>query len=196
MRLKLGIRRLGKAQRLIKKLHEADVILVSEKGLLHSINRALQGSKWHHVMLYMGQGRTIEATPKKGCHICDLMYDLTEKDYFAYKILRNKRLTNPQRKKVISTALRLFLGKPFSWIQYLRIVFGRVLHWNGEGNKSLVCMPGHKCNAHSVACSNMVAMAFYEAGFPVSDRHMPEYVVPKDYEGSRLLSKVSEGTIS
>jgi hypothetical protein len=41
----------------------------------------------------------------------------------------------------------------------------------------------------------MVAMAYYEAGFPISDRYMPEYVVPKDYETSKTLTVVSEGRI-
>lgn len=190
------MRKLIDAQRLIKRLQEADVILVSEKGLLHDINRMLQRSKWHHVMLYIGQGRTIEATPKKGAHICDLMYDLTEKEYFAYKILRNKRLIRAQRKKIVNESLKLFLGKKFSWSQYAKIVIGRTLHWKKEGNKSLVCKPGHRCITSNVVCSNMVAMAYYETGFPISDKYMPEYVVPKDYEESPALTKILEGKIS
>ncbi|MBI2581478.1 hypothetical protein HYV85_06790 [Candidatus Woesearchaeota archaeon] len=189
------MKRLRDAHNIIKRLREADVILVSEKGLLHDINRMLQRSKWHHVMLYIGNGRTIEATPKKGAHICDLMYDLTEKEYFAYKVLRNKRLTKAQRKKVVGMALKFFLGKKFSWGQYARIVLGRTLHWRKEGNRSLVCKPGHRCSMESVACSNMVAMAYYEAGLPVTERYMPEYVVPKDYETSKALAVVSEGKI-
>ncbi len=195
MQLRPEMKRLRDAHNLIKKLQEADIILVSEKGLLHDINRMLQRSKWHHVMLYIGNGRTIEATPKKGAHICDLMYDLTEKEYFAYKVLRNKKLTKVQRKKVVDMALKFFLGKKFSWGQYARIVLGRTLHWRKEGNRSLVCKPGHRCSMESVACSNMVAMAYYEAGLPVTERYMPEYVVPKDYETSKALSKVAEGKI-
>ena len=38
----------------------------------------------------------------------------------------------------------------------------------------------------------MVAMAYYEAGFPVSERYKPEYVVPKDYEKSTALRAVFE----
>ncbi|MEK6837250.1 MAG: hypothetical protein AABX69_01245 [Nanoarchaeota archaeon] len=195
MRLRPEMKRLRNAHNIIKRLCEADIVLVSERGLLHSVNRALQRSKWHHVMLYIGNGRTIEATPKKGAHICDLMYDLTEKDYFAYKILRNKKLTKAQRRGVVKMALKLFLGKRFSWLQYAKIVIGRTLHWKKDDNKSIVCKPGHKCSTGSVACSNMVAMAYYEAGFPISDRYMPEYVVPKDYETSKALSAVSEGRI-
>ncbi|MBI2550711.1 hypothetical protein HYV83_06070 [Candidatus Woesearchaeota archaeon] len=196
MQLRPEMKRLRDAHSLIKRLREADIILVSEKGLLHDINRMLQRSKWHHVMLYIGNGRTIEATPKKGAHICDLMYDLTEKEYFAYKVLRNKKLTKAQRKKVVNMALKFFLGKKFSWGQYARIVFGRTFHWRKEGNKSLVCKPGHRCSMESVACSNMVAMAYYEAGLPVTERYMPEYVVPKDYEESKALSKLTEGKIT
>ena len=189
------MKKLTDAESLIRKLKDGDIVLVSEKGLLHDINRVLQRSKWHHVMLYIGNGRTIEVTPKKGAHICDLMYDLTEKQYFAYKILRNKKLTHGQIKNVISTALKLFLGKKFSWMQYAKIIVGRTLHWKKEGDKSLICKPGRKCSTDSVACSNMVAMAYYEAGFPISERYMPEYVVPKDYEASNSFSTVFRGEI-
>ncbi len=194
--LKQEMKRLEYAQHIIKKLQEADIVLVSEKGLLHSLNRMLQRSKWHHVMLYIGNGRTIEVTPKKGAHICDLMYDLTEKQYFAYKILRNKELSDRQRKKITGTALKLFLGKKFSWAQYAKIITGRLLElWKEEGNKSLACKPGHRPNVTNVACSNMVAMAYYEAGFPVSEKYMPEYVVPKDYENSKDFSTVFKGEL-
>ena len=56
------------------------------------------------------------------------------------------------------------------------------MNWRMSGNKSLVCKPGHRCNTKKIACSNMVAIAYYEAGFPISERYMPEYIVPKDYE--------------
>ena len=42
---------------------------------------------------------------------------------------------------------------------------------------------------------NMVAMAYYEAGFPISERYMPEYVVPKDYEASNSFSTILKGKI-
>lgn len=183
---------LAEARRLIKKLHTADIVLVSEKGLLHSINRALQRSKWHHVMLYVSSGRTLEATPRNGTHLCDLLHDLTEKPYIAIKVLRNKKLKDSQRKRIVKTALRLFEGKKFSLLQYLKIILGRTLHWRREGSKSLVCKPGHQCNTDSVACSNMVAMAYYEAGFLLSERYMPEYVVPGDYEKAKEFSVVFE----
>ncbi len=196
MLLKPEIKRLGNAQRIIKRLKEADVLLISEKGLLHSLNRMLQRSKWHHVMLYIGNGMTLEVTPKKGAHICDLMYDLTEKQYIAYKILRNNEFSSRQRKRITGMAINLFLGKKFSWSQYAKIIIGRLMElWKEEGNKSIACKPGHRPNVKNVACSNMVAMAYYEAGFPVSEKYMPEYVVPKDYEGSKEFSMAFKGEL-
>ncbi len=183
---------LAEARRLIKRLREADIVLVSEKGVIHSINRVLQRSKWHHVMLYVSSGRTVEATPRNGTHLCDLLHDLTEKPYIAIKVLRNNKLKDSQRKKIINTALRLFEGKKFSWTQYVKIVLGRTMPWKMEGRKSLVCKPGHQCDTDTVACSNMVAMAYYEAGFPLSERYMPEYVVPSDYEKAKEFSVVFE----
>ena len=181
------------AKRLIRKLKEGDVVLVSERGLQHSINRLLQRSQWHHVMLYVGKGYTIEATPRNGAHTCDLFHDLTEKPYTALKVLRNRKLTAKQRKEIAETALKMFSGKRFSWLQYAKIIIGRTLElWGKEGSKSLICKPGHECNTGSVACSNMVAMAYYEAGFQISEKYMPEYVVPKDYEDAKGFYVVFE----
>ncbi|MBI2143059.1 hypothetical protein HYU20_01830 [Candidatus Woesearchaeota archaeon] len=183
----------AEARKLIRKLKEADVVLVSERGLKHSINRLLQRSKWHHVMLYVGKGYTIEVNPRNGAHTCDLFHDLTEKPYIALKVLRNRKLTAKQRKKITETALRMFSGKRFSWMQFAKIIIGRTLElWREEGSKSMVCKPGHKCSTGSVACSNMVAMAYYEAGFPISEKYMPEYVVPKDYEEAKGFKVVAE----
>ena len=183
---------LAEGRRLIKKLQAADIVLVSEKGLVHSINRVLQGSRWHHVMLYVSSGRTIEATPRNGAHLCDLLHDITEKRYIAIKVLRNNKLKSSQRKKVVNTALKLFEGKKFSWKQYFKIILGRTMHWKMEGRKSLVCKPGHRCDTDTVVCSNMVAMAYYEAGFPLSERYMPEYIVPGDYERMKDFKVVFE----
>lgn len=183
----------AEAKKLIGKLKEGDIVLVSEMGLWHAINRLLQRSKWHHVMLYVGKGYTIEATPRNGAHTCDLFHDLTEKPYIALKVLRNRKLTAKQRKEVAETALRMFSGKRFSWLQYAKIITGRTLElWSEEGSKSLVCKPGHKCSTGSVACSNMVAMAYYEAGFPISEKYMPEYIMPKDYEDAKGFAVVFE----
>ncbi len=180
---------LERASMLIGKLKEADVVLVSEKGIRHAVNRVLQRSKWHHVMLYIGQGRTLEVTPRNGAHICDLLHDLTEKHYVAIKALRNSKLTEKNKDEIIRYAIKNFLKKKFSLTQYVRIVLGRRLHWK-DGNRSLVCRPGHKCNIESVVCSNMVAIAYYEAGFPISQKYMPEYVVPKDYEEAKEFKTV------
>lgn len=178
------------ARKLIGSLKPADVVMVSEKGLQHTVNRWLQRSKWHHVMLYIGKGYTMEVNPRNGSHRCDLIHDLTEKPYSAIKVVRNKSLSGQQRMKVVKTAKRLFSGEKFSWLQYAKIILGRTLNWKMNGDRSLVCKPGFKCNTRNVACSNMVAMAYYEAGFPISDRYMPEYVVPKDYEKAKKFTVV------
>ncbi len=174
---------LEEAHKLIKKLKEADIILVNERGVQHTFNRLLQRSKWHHVMLYVGQGRTLEVTPRNGAHLCDFLHDLTEKLYREIKILRMTKLTERQRKIIVKDAVKTFVHKKFSWIQYGKIILGRTLElWGKEGNKSMVCKPGHKCNMSSIACSNMVAIAYFENGFQISEKYRPEYVVPRDYE--------------
>lgn len=178
------------AHRLARKLKKGDIILVSERGLMHLGNKLLQRSRWNHIMLYIGRGFTFEVTPRNGAHICDFIHDLTEKRYAELKVLRKRIFTNSARKKVIRMALKLFKKEKFSPWQYLKIVLGRTLNWGNQGSKSHVCLPNHTCGMGSVVCSNMVALAYYEAGFPISEKYMPEYVVPKDYENAKGFKTV------
>src|SRR3989338_3116225 len=180
----------AKARALIRRLKEADIVLVREKGLKHAINRILQRSRWHHVMIYIGKGHTMEVTPRNGSHMCDLFHDLTEKQYLAIKVLRDKSLTLLQRKGIARTAVRCFNGRKFSWMQYARIVVGRTLSWKRNPTESRTQGQARRYRAGSVACSNMVAMAYYEAGHSIIAEHMPEFVVPKDYEEAKGLKTI------
>ncbi len=171
---------------LAKKLVEGDILLVSERGLKHAINRALGRSRWHHVMLYVGRGRVIEATPKKGCHISKL--DLSKDCYIGYKALRNRRLTMAQRRKLVRTAISSFYGKKFSWMQLgmagLRAVFGCA----GNGRMQ-IARGSHDCNTERIICSNMIAIAYYKLGHPISRKYLPEYVMPRDYDRLEAAGK-------
>lgn len=178
------------AHRLARKLKKADIVMISEKGLIHVGNKLLQRSRWNHIMLYMGGGFTFEVTPRNGAHVCDFIHDLTEKRYAELKVLRKKNFSQANRISVIKLALRLFKNEKFSLWQYIKIFFGRTLHWKKNGNRSHVCIQGHKCGMANVVCSNMVAIAYYEAGFPISERYMPEYVIPRDYEEAKGLKTV------
>ena len=163
---------------IIKKLKEGDIILISEKGLKHSLNRALGRSRWHHIMLYIGQGRVLEATPRKGCHISKL--DLTKECYLGFKALRHAKINDLSRRKIAATAVRIFLGRKFDWWQLIKVFFRRQLVF--MGNNGRACRPGYKCNFGSVICSNLVAMSYHLEGCSIGDKWAPEYVMPRDYD--------------
>lgn len=173
---------------LIKRLRQADVLLVSEKGLKHSLNRALGRSRWHHIMLYIGQDRVLEATPRKGCHIAKL--DLTKECFLGYKALRHAKINDLSRRKIVATAVKIFLGRKFDWQQLIKVYLRRQLSFIGNNGKA--CRPGYKCNVQSVICSNLVAMAYHIMGHSISDKWAPEYVIPRDYDKLRDFEIVFE----
>ncbi len=162
---------------LVKKLLPADILLVSEKGLKHSINRAFGRSRWHHIMLYIGKGRALEVTPRKGCHISNI--DLARECYIEYRILRHKKISGAEKKKIVATAIKLFLGKKFSKRQLAKVFFRRLLEL--KGNRGKASKTGYMPNVNSLICSNLVAITYHMAGCSISDRWAPEYVMPRDY---------------
>lgn len=174
--------------KLAGKLLPADVLLVSEKGLKHLINRTLGRSRWHHIMLYIGKGRVLEATPKKGCHVSKL--DLTKDCYIAYKAIRHRKLSDKARKEVAAKAVRLFLGKKFAWRQLAKVFIRRLLALKGNGDKA--CRPGYRCDTDRIICSNVVAMNYHMAGCVIGGRWAPEYVLPRDYDRMKEFDIIFE----
>lgn len=165
---------------LINKLLPADILLVSEKGLKHSINRALGGSRWHHIMLYLGKGKAMEVTPTKGCHISEL--DLTRDCYIEYKALRHKKISGTKKKKIVATAVKLFLGRKFSWLQLAKVFFRRLLGLKGNGcAASAASKPDYNNGFNRLICSNLAAITYHVADISISKKWAPDYVMPRDY---------------
>ncbi len=177
-------------QELSKNLVEGDIILVSEKGLKHAFNRALGRSRWHHVMLYLGKGRVLEVTPKKGCHISIL--DLTKSCYIRFKAIRNTSLTLKQRKKLAEDAVKLFHGRNFSWRQLTKVFFRRVVDIKSNIRKSVMLGQPSQHHSKKIICSNTIAMLYYKAGCLISERHNPEYIMPRDYDRAKGFEVIFE----
>ncbi len=169
---------MGESNSLVKKLVEGDILVVSEKGIKHAINRFFGRSRWHHVMLYVGKGKVLEVTPRKGCHIAKL--DLTKESYKAYKAMRCRKLAVATRKKIAATAIRLFAGKKFDWLQLFKAFFRRLL--GRKGNKSRVDRHGYENDIKGLICSNLVAITYHTAGHAISSKWAPEYTMPRDYD--------------
>lgn len=156
----------------------ADIAVLCERGLKHTIDRLVQRTKrWHHVLLYLGKGKALEVTPRKGCHISELNFSL--KRCIQFKILRNDKISAVAKKKLTENAIRLFLGKKFSTRQIWRILLFRYLRLR---KKEAMLNKAHRIESQKILCSNMPAMGYYTVGVLLNDTYKPEYLVPKDYE--------------
>ncbi|MBI2141705.1 hypothetical protein HYU16_04765 [Candidatus Woesearchaeota archaeon] len=169
---------MGDLGSLVKKLVEGDILVVSERGLKHAVNRFFGRSKWHHVMLYIGKGKVLEVTPRKGCHISKL--DLARGSYKAYKAVRCRKLAAETRRKIAAAAVKLFLGKKFDWKQLVKVFSRRLLDW--KGNKSRVEKHGYGNDIKGLICSNLVAITYHMTGHAIGSKWAPEYIMPRDYD--------------
>ncbi len=183
-----------KAKGLFKRLKKGDIIFVHEKGIHNFLGKIVQLNRWHHVMLYIGDGKVLEAVPVKGCIITPLKLD---NRYHGVKIMRFNGILGVQRKQLINSAITTFLHKKFSGLQAFRTFFMRKF-----GLVSLLLLPtrfkrgSYVCNPDLVTCSNLIAMSYYKIGVRISDTVLPEYVMPKDYEhalGLETVAEVEEG---
>ena len=176
-----------KANGLLKSLREGDMIFVNEKGLPNFLGRLLQRYEWHHVLLYLGDGKVLEAIPIKGCRVSSLKLDSR---YNGLKILRYKGISPAQRRKLVANAVRTFLNKKFSWLQILKTLLAREF-WLGRLLRlRFASWKNYKCNPNAVMCSNLITMSYYMAGLLIFDAYPPEYVMPKDYENASRLETI------
>lgn len=160
-------------------MQTADIAVLCERGLKHAIDRKiLQHTKrWHHVLLYLGNGKALEVTPWRGCHISEL--NLSRKRCLQFKIIRNEKIAVAIKKKLVQNAVKLFLGKKFSDVQAWRILLFRYLRLR---KKEAMLNIAHKIESQKVTCSNMPAMSYYTIGVLLNETYKPEYLMPKDYE--------------
>lgn len=184
----------GEKNALIKKLAVGDIVAVCERGLTHFLNRIAQRTRrWHHVMLYIGSGKVLEAIPMRGCVISNL--NLTRKRYHSFKVLRNNLLHVCKKKRIVANAIKLFLGKKFSHLQVIKIFLFRMFIFK---NKRNVLPKGqtmaYQCNTDQVVCSNLIAISYYLEGQLISPLYKPEFVVPKDYDHVKEFDVVLEQT--
>ena len=199
MRFRESLKSKGKSLqlKLMRLLKKGDIILVSEKGLINSVSKLVQRSRWHHVMLYVGKGKVLEVTPNRGCDLTIL--DANTVKCRALQILRHKKVSVVQARHLIKTAIRVFKSKSFSRLQVLKIAFLRELNLLRHLLNLIVKrnrMKVSSLNVKEVICSNMVAMSYYLIGYRINESHPPDYVVPRDYANSRELQVVCSVVIA
>ena len=175
-------------RKISKLMQVADIAVLCERGLKHTLDRWVQRTKrWHHVLLYLGNGKALEVTPRKGCYISEL--NLSRKRCLQFKILRNYKIPATARKRVADTAIKLFIGKKFSGSQIQRILLFRKL---GLRRKEATLTGAHKLKINWVICSNVPAMSYYTIGVLLNGTYRPEYLMPKDYENVPGFRTVTE----
>ena len=159
-------------------MQTADIAVLCERGLKHTLDRWVQRTeRWHHVLLYLGNGKALEVTPRKGCHVSDL--NLSRERCIQFKIIRTDKISAAAKKMLTENAIRLFLGRKFSTQQVWRIVLFRYLRLR---EKEAIIYRTHKIESKEVLCSNMPAMGYYTIGVLLNETYNPEYLTPKDYE--------------
>lgn len=177
-------------EKLASKLEVGDVLLLSERGIIHSLHRIIQRTrKWHHVLLYVGNGKTLEVTPRKGGHISEL--NITPVRCKKFAVLRSKKLSKGQRRKLVRDAIRIFNGKKFSQLQPLKMLLFRNLFPKTSTNPCLLTK-GYACTSSVTTCSTAVSIIYYAYGQLVSPLYKPEYVMPRDYDSPKDFYTVME----
>ncbi len=177
-------------KKLVSKLEVGDVLVLSERGVIHSLHRLIQRTrKWHHLLLYLGNGKTLEVTPRKGGHISEL--NITQVRCKKFAVLRSKNLTHSQKKELVQKAIRMFNGKKFSQLQYLKMLFFRGLFPKIRINPCLLTT-GYACRSPVITCSTAVSIIYYAYGQLVSPLYKPEYIMPRDYEEAKDFYCVME----
>lgn len=176
---------------LASKLEVGDVLVLCERGIINSIHRLIQRTKkWHHVLLYVGNGKTLEVTPMKGCHISE--FNVTSRRCKKFAVLRSKKLTQSQKKGLVKKAIRVFNGKKFSQLQPLKmLIFRHLFNFKISLNPSLLTR-SYQCNAHNITCSTAVSIVYYFHRQLVSAVYKPEYVMPRDYDSPKDFYTVME----
>lgn len=171
------------------RLEEGDVICINERGLRNSLMRTVQGYKWHHMMLYLGNGKVLEAIPLKGCIILKLNID---KRYNGVKILRAARVPIKKRKLVALKAVEYFCGRKFSFIQLMKAFLTRKLRFQLFLGQKPNNWKETLLSPDKAMCSNIISMSYATIGLFVRRDHLPELIIPEDFENSSSFKVIAK----
>lgn len=151
-----------------------DYFTVSTNGPIGFFIQLGTESKDNHSGIYLGNGKIIEATPRRGVIISDIS---------IYKDLvwnRHEGLTDEQRAGIVEEALK-FLGAPYSFLAF-GVIALRIL-----GVKFLPAyIENILKNAKGVICSELVTTS-YRKGANISLSDKPDYFVTPSDLTYRLL---------
>jgi len=167
----------------LSKLQQGDIILASPATLkLSAVNlmyRFLLKARYVHSMLYLGGGKIIHTTAKKGVQIADVPKKVFRKAH--YNVFRLKDIDKEQRKRVTAEALKL-RGHLLDPVGMITNVPARLFGLR---------KPLLKLEQNRLWCAKLIYRAYSAAGIelvPLADR---EVVTSEDISGSPLLYSIS-----
>ena len=169
-------------QAFVAKLRKADVILASPRTLqLSAVNmmyRFFLHAKYVHSMLYLGDGKIIHTTSKKGVQIASLPRKIYKKGH--YKVVRDKDLTSEQRDKVVEQALKM-QGQQIDPAGLITNIPARILGFK----KPLISLEQNR-----LWCAKLIYKAYSAAGIELVGPDHSGNVTTEDLNSSRMLKSI------
>jgi len=182
--VELFLRVSGELQRraVVARLQLGDIILACPRTRRLSpaalAYRLLLGARFVHSMLYIGQGRILHTTSKRGVVVSGVPRRIYRRDRYA--IYRMPGLSEEDRRAIVARALE-WKGKKLDLAGLLTNVPGRML---GLKRALWVQEEGR------VWCSKLIARAYLEAGFPILPQEELNRVTSEDLAKSDKLVRV------
>ena len=118
-------------------------------------------TKYNHAFIYVGDGKIIEATPRKGV----ILSPVSKYTNIAWN--QHEEKTVAQRDGLVKEALK-HLGNKYSFLDYFAIIL-RMARFNAPD-----WLITKLDSSPDVICSQLVAAVYRSCGFTV-DGEMPEY---------------------
>ena len=171
-----------KRRAFVSKLKKGDIILASPRTLqLSAVNmlyRFFLHAKYVHSMLYLGDGKIIHTTSKKGVQVANLPRKINKKGH--YKVVRAQDLTSEQRDSVVENALKM-QGQQIDPAGLITNIPARMLGFR----KPLIRMEQNR-----LWCAKLIYKAFSAAGIELVDENHAGSITTEDLNASGLLKGI------
>jgi hypothetical protein len=171
-----------KRRAFVAKLKEGDVILASPRTLqLSAVNmmyRFFLRAKYVHSMLYLGDGKIIHTTSKKGVQIAKLPRKINKKGH--YKVVRDKNITSEQRDAVVEEALKM-QGQQIDPVGLITNIPARMLGFR----KPLI-----RLEQNRLWCAKLIYKAYSAVGIELVGPDNAGNITTEDLNNSTLLRRI------
>jgi len=172
-----------KRRAFLAKLRQGDIILASPRTLkLSPVNlmyRLLLRARYVHSMLYLGDGKIIHTTTKRGVLISHVPRKIFKKAH--YNVFRIKHLSREQRERVIQEALKL-RGQQLDPAGLITNIPARVFGFR---------KPLLRLEQNRLWCAKLIYKAYSAAGIELVPSENKENIISEDLSHSPLLSSIS-----